>query len=70
MNEGLTPKKGEFYLGDEIDADRETYFILFRGLWNSLVDAFIGGGIVKHRWENEGKGTAVLYHKDDEEQLK
>ena len=68
MIEGLTPKKGEFYLGDE---KREGFFtILFQGAWGILSDAFIAGGIVKSRWEDEGKGTAVLYHPDDEEQLK
>lgn len=68
MPEELSPERGEFYLGEA--SDRETVFIIFRGLWNSLVDNFIGGGIVKSRWENEGKGTAIVYHPDDEEQLK
>lgn len=67
MNE-LTPKPGEFYLAEE--TDRGTFYIIFKGLWDLLVDNFIGGGIVRQRWEEEGKGTSVLYHPDDEEKLK
>lgn len=63
----ISPKKGEYYLAEET---REGVFaILFKGLWGLLADSFIGGGIVRHRWEKEGKGTAVLYHPDDEEEL-
>lgn len=67
MPEELSPQKGEFYLAEE--TDRGTFFIIFRGLWNLLTDNFIGGGIVKSRWEDEGKGTAVLYHPDDEGEM-
>lgn len=67
MNE-VSPKRGEFYLAEEVSEGR--FLILFKGIWGLLADAFVGGGIVKSRWEDEGKGTAVLYHDDDEDQLK
>jgi len=67
VSEELSPQRGEFYLGEE--TDRNTFLIIFRGLWNSLTDNFIGGGVVKERWESEGKGTAVIYHPDDEGEI-
>lgn len=66
--EQLSPKKGEFYLAEEVGENR--FIVLFKGVWGLLADSFIGGGIVRHRWEKEGKGTAVLYHDDDEDQMK
>ena len=60
----LEVQPGEFYLANQREED-EVLVILFQGLWTSLADAFIGGGIVKSR-NNLGDSTLVLMNEADE----
>jgi len=53
--------RGEFQLTTTED---EGLLVLFRGWWYSLADGFIGGGIVKSRYD-EGKETYLEANRKD-----
>lgn len=53
---------GKYHLVEEYEEG--SYRLLFVGFFKSIVDIFIGGGIVKQR-DDEGKTTYLMANRED-----
>lgn len=57
-------ERGKYHLVEE--DGHGALKLLFIGIFNSITDAFIGGGIIKQR-DDDGKRTYMMANEDDME---